>query len=204
MVELARVLAMEERTRHEPIVILDEPTTVLDGGEVDLLFSKLRSLKDRASIIFVSHHLEEVLEITDRIYVFKDGKNVAELETSETNVSDIHRSMVGRELQGAYYRQGKQITPSEDVVLKVEHLSKKGGCQDVSFELHKGEILSFAGVLCSGREDICRAIAGVERADSGLIYVNGKTLPQGSPSASITAALATFHRTGGSRDWFYI
>ena len=65
--------------------------------------------------------------------MFKDGKNVAELETSETNVSDIHRSMVGRELQGAYYRQGKQITPSEDVVLKVEHLSKKGGCQDVSF-----------------------------------------------------------------------
>lgn len=189
MVELARVIAMEDRTCFEPIVILDEPTTVLDGSEIELLFSRLRNLKKRASIIFVSHHLEEVLDITDRIYVFKDGKNVAELKTNETNVTEIHRLMVGRELKGEYYRQGKQISPEEEVILKVENLNKAGRYQDISFELRKGEIIGFAGVLGSGREDICRAIAGVDKPDSGTIKIDGTKVQMGSPSAAIEAGI---------------
>ena len=97
MVELARVMTLEDRTKRHRIIILDEPTTVLESGEVELLFRRLRNLKERASIIFVSHHLNEILEITDRVYVFKDGQNVAERVTSETNVSDLHRLMVGRD-----------------------------------------------------------------------------------------------------------
>lgn len=189
MVELARVLAIGERTSREPVIILDEPTTVLDGSEIELLFTKLRALKEHAAIIFVSHHLEEILELTDRIYVFKDGKSVGELETGAADVSAIHRMMVGRELQGEYYRQGKQIVPETAVVLKVDHLTKPGSCQDVSFELHKGEIIGFAGVLGSGRETVCRAIAGVERIESGQVFVNGKPLNLGSPSASIKAGV---------------
>jgi ribose transport system ATP-binding protein len=189
MVELARVIAMEDRTKFEPIVILDEPTTVLDGNEIDLLFSRLHKLKERAAIIFVSHHLEEVLKITDRIYVFKDGKNAGELITRETDVNEIHRLMVGRELRGEYYRQGKQIKPEEDVVVKVENLTKSGKYKDVSFDLHKGEIISFAGVLGSGREDVCRALAGLDRADGGEISVNGNKLEIDSPSAAIRAGI---------------
>ena len=189
MVELARVIAMEDRTKFEPIVILDEPTTVLDGNEIDLLFSRLTKLKERASIIFVSHHLEEVLKITDRIYVFKDGKNAGELITRETDVNEIHRLMVGRELRGEYYRQGKQIKPEEDVVIKVENLTKSGKYKDVSFDLHKGEIISFAGVLGSGREDVCRALAGLDRADGGKISINGSKLEIDSPSAAIKAGI---------------
>lgn len=189
LVELARVIAMEDRTAFEPIVILDEPTTVLDGNEIKLLFSRLRNLKERAAIIFVSHHLEEVLEITDRIYVFKDGKNVAELVTSETNVNDIHRLMVGRQLRGEYYRQGEQIVPEEKVVLKVDKLTKSGSYTNVSFDLHEGEIIGFAGVLGSGREDVCRALAGVDHPDGGEIRINGAKFQFGSPSAAIKAGI---------------
>jgi ribose transport system ATP-binding protein len=189
LVELARVMALEDLTQYEPIVILDEPTTVLDGNEIELLFSRLRTLKERASIIFVSHHLEEILEITDRVYVFKDGKNVAELKTSETNVGELHQLMVGRELKGEYYRQGKQIMPSEEVVLRVEELCKSDEFQDVNFELHKGEIIGLAGVLGSGRESVCRAIVGVERPESGQIWFDGKILQVGSISAAIEAGI---------------
>ena len=189
MVELARVMSLEERTRHEPIVILDEPTTVLEKAEVDLLFDKLRSLRERASIIFVSHHLEEITELCDRVYVFKDGRNVGELQASETNQSALHHLMVGRDLQGEYYRQGKQCIPQETVMLSIQNLSKKGQYHEINFDLHAGEIIGFAGVLGSGREDICRAVAGVDKPDSGRILVNDEPLKLGQPSQSIKAGI---------------
>jgi ribose transport system ATP-binding protein len=134
MVELARVMTLEDRTSLHPIIILDEPTTVLDGNEVELLFDRLRHLRERASIIFVSHHLNEILEITDRVYIFKDGKNVAERKTSETSVGELHRLMVGRELKGEYYREGKQVTPGDEVVLSIQKLSKQGSYDDISLD----------------------------------------------------------------------
>ena len=189
MVELARVMTIEDRTQHEPIIILDEPTTVLDGTEVELLFARLRSLRERASIIFVTHHLEEILEITDRVYVFKDGKNVAELQTPGLTEKQLHQLMVGREMQGEYYRQSKQATPQADEILRVEELGKAGQYEGVNFTLHKGEIIGFAGVLGSGREGVCRAIAGVEKPDRGSITIGGKALPFGSPARSIAAGV---------------
>lgn len=189
MVELARALAIEEVTQHEPIIILDEPTTVLDGDEIELLFSKLKLLKEHASIIFVSHHLEEVMEITDRIYVFKDGKNVSELKTSETRISQLHQLMVGRELKGEYYRESKQREPEEDVILRVENLTIPNQCKDISFDLHRGEIIAFAGVEGSGREAICRALAGMEKPSQGRVEIEGKQLPFNQPNSSITAGI---------------
>lgn len=189
MVELARVMSLEDRTNYEPIVILDEPTTVLEKGEVELLFDRIRNLKERASIVFVSHHLEEILELTDRVYVFKDGKKVAERVTSETSESELHQLMVGRELKGEYYRQGKQVEPADDIVLSVQNLSKQGLYKDVNFDLHKGEIIGFAGVLGSGREDVCRTLAGLLKPDQGQVRLNGKNLTLGSPSASINAGI---------------
>jgi ribose transport system ATP-binding protein len=189
MVELARIMALEDLTSHEPIVILDEPTTVLEKAEKEMLFDQVRRLKERASIIFVSHHLDEILEITDRVYVFKDGKNVADRDTLGTTVGELHRMMVGRELKGEYYRTSIQSKPSDEVILKVENLNVPGACKDISFELHKGEIIGFAGVLGSGREEVCRAITGVVRPSSGKILMEGKSLPYNSPSASIKAGI---------------
>jgi ribose transport system ATP-binding protein len=189
MVELARVMTIEDRTQHEPIIILDEPTTVLDGSEVELLFTRLRSLRERASIIFVTHHLEEILEITDRVYVFKDGKNVAELETPGLTEKQLHQLMVGREMQGEYYRQSKQAVPQPEQVLRVEGLGKAGQYEGIDFTLHKGEIIGFAGVLGSGREGVCRAVAGVEKPDRGGIAIDGKPLQLGSPARSISAGV---------------
>lgn len=189
MVELARSLAIEDVTSHEPIIILDEPTTVLDADETELLFSKLRVLKEHASIIFVSHHLEDVMEITDRIYVFKDGKNVANLNTNEAHINQLHQLMVGRELKGEYYRESKQRTPEDDIILRVENLAIPGKCKDISFDLHKGEIISFAGVEGSGREAVCRAIAGLEKPSQGRIEMNGEELPFEQPNSSIRAGI---------------
>jgi ribose transport system ATP-binding protein len=182
-------MALEDLTQYEPIVILDEPTTVLEKAEKDLLFERIKALKQRASIIFVSHHLDEIFELTDRVYVFKDGRNVAELVTSESDVSQLHRLMVGRELKGEYYRQSKQAKPVDKVVLSVENLNKQKEYKNVSFELHEGEIIGFAGVLGSGREGVCRAIAGVEKPDIGQIKVAGKAMQLGSTSAAIKAGI---------------
>jgi ribose transport system ATP-binding protein len=189
MVELARVMTIEDRTQHEPVIILDEPTTVLDGTEVKLLFDRLLSLRERASIIFVTHHLEEILEITDRVYVFKDGKNVAEMETKGLTEKQLHQLMVGREMQGEYYRQSKQATPQVDEILKIEGLGKAGQYEGVDLTLRKGEIIGLSGVLGSGREGVCRAIAGVEKPDRGSITIDGKPLQLGSSARSIAAGV---------------
>ena len=189
MVELARVMSLEDRTHHAPIVILDEPTTVLEKNEIDLLFERIRSLKERASIIFVSHHLDEILELTDRVYIFKDGRKVADRPTSETSESELHQLMVGRELKGEYYRQSKQITPADQVVMSIQGLSKEGQYEDFSLDLHKGEIIGLAGVLGSGREEVCRTVAGIIKPDQGQILINGQALSMGSPSESIKSGI---------------
>ena len=204
MVEFARVMTLEDRTKRHPIIILDEPTTVLESGEVELLFKRLRNLKERASIIFVSHHLDEILEITDRVYVFKDGQNVAERVTSETNVSELHRLMVGRELKGEYYREGKQATPAEGVVLSIRNLTKKGSYYDVNLDLHRGEIVGLAGVLGSGREDVCRTIAGIVTPDAGQVLMGRKRLPFGSPTAPSRPASAMSRRRSRPRRTGYL
>ena len=189
MVELARVMSLEDRTQHAPIVILDEPTTVLEKNEIELLFDRIRSLKERASIIFVSHHLDEILELTDRVYIFKDGKKVADRVTSETSESELHQLMVGRELKGEYYRQSKQITPSDQVVMSIQGLTKEGQYEDFNLDLHKGEIIGLAGVLGSGREEVCRTVAGIIKPDQGQILINGQSLALGSPSQSIKSGI---------------
>src|SRR5512133_4375860 len=189
MVELARVMTLEDRTRRHPIIILDEPTTVLESAEVKVLFDRLRNLKERASIIFVSHHLDEILEITDRVYVFKDGKNVTERKTSETSVGELHRLMVGRELKGEYYREGKQIAPGNDVVLGIRNLNKQATYHDVSLDVHAGEIVGLAGVLGSGREEVCRTVAGIVKPDSGEVFICGQRLALGAPANSIKAGV---------------
>ena len=129
MVELAKALTLEERAEGHLVILLDEPTSVLERADIDILFSRVRALKARASFIFVSHRLDEVLELSDRVYVMKDGAVVAELAAAEADVPKLHQLMVGRGLQSEYYREPQQKPHGETVVLRAEGLTLDGAYQ---------------------------------------------------------------------------
>ena len=169
MVELAKALTLEEHASGHLVILLDEPTSVLERHEIEILFARVRALKARASFIFVSHRLSEVLELSDRIYVMKDGAVVAELQAAEADVKTLHRLMVGRGLQAEYYREPLQRPFGDDVVLELEGLGCGDAYRDVSFKLHAGEILGIAGVLGSGREELTRSLAGLLPHDRGRL-----------------------------------
>lgn len=176
MVEIAKALSLDSRIKGDITILLDEPTSVLERKEVDLLFEIVRDLKQRASIVFISHRLEEVLDISDRVYVMRDGKVVKELAAGEATVKDLHQHMVGRQLHHEYYREARQTTPTARVVLQCEGLCKDGAFSNISFPLHAGEIIGIAGVIGSGREDLARCLAGHAAVDRGTLTVDGSVV----------------------------
>src|SRR3954454_23591508 len=123
MVELAKALALEDRVARDLVILLDEPTSVLEQAEIDILFARVRALKSRASFVFVSHRLDEVLALSDRIYVMKDGGLVGEMPAAEASAPILHRMMVGRGLHSEYYRESEQAPPQEAVVLEAAGLA---------------------------------------------------------------------------------
>ena len=176
MVEIAKALSLDSRIKGHVTILLDEPTSVLERKEVDLLFSIIRDLRSRASFVFISHRIEEVLDISDRVYVLRDGKCVKELPAKGATVKDLHQLMVGRQLHHEYYREARQTAPSQDVVLACDGLSKQGAFSGVGFTLHAGEVLGIAGVIGSGREDLARCLAGHARFDSGVLKIAGQAV----------------------------
>ncbi len=173
MIEIAKALSLDTRIKGNVTILLDEPTSVLEKKEVELLFNIVADLKQRASIVFISHRLEEVLDISDRVYVMRDGKVVKELPAKNATVKDLHQLMVGRQLQHEYYREQRQSPPSDKIILECDGLAKTGMFSGVSFTLHEGEVLGIAGVIGSGREDVARCLAGHAKIDSGTMKVNG-------------------------------
>jgi ribose transport system ATP-binding protein len=187
MVEIAKVInqARSEDNEHS-LILLDEPTSVLNGEEIKKLFNEMRKLTAMGhSIIFVSHRLDEVLEISDRIYVFKDGENVANMHAKDADEAKLYELMVGRATSSQYYKLDQQIQPSEEVMLEVNDLGLHGVFKHVSFKLHKGEILGICGVIGSGKEEICSVICGDDKPTSGSISMGGKTLRLSSPYAAL-------------------
>ena len=185
MVEFAKALSLDDRIDGDVTILLDEPTSVLERKEVELLFSIIRELTERASIVFISHRLEEVLDICDRIYVMRDGKMVAELRAAEANIKDLHRHMVGRQLQHEYYREARQTIAIDDVVLESAKLCVEGEFSEVSFKLRKGEVLGIAGVIGSGREALIRCLAGHVAPTSGSLKIAGKEVTQCGPKDAV-------------------
>ncbi len=181
MVELAKALSLEERVSGNLVVLFDEPTSVLERKEIELLFQIVRDLKTRASFVFVSHRLDEVLEVSDRIYVMRDGKVAGEMQSSQASATDLHTLMVGRDLHAEYYRENLQRAHSERVVMEVEGLACNKHFDDVSFNLHEGEILGIAGVIGSGREELAQCLAGLRSIDAGFIRINGEEVTLDSP-----------------------
>ncbi|MBW3097967.1 sugar ABC transporter ATP-binding protein [Pseudohoeflea coraliihabitans] len=174
LVELAKVLALEERIKGDLVILLDEPTSVLAREEVELLFSLVRELTSRASFIFVSHRMDEVLELSDRIYVMKDGAVVDVVTQAEANVDAIQRKMVGRDVDKEYYREQLQKPyDASKTLVRFDRASVAGKFSDISFDLHAGEVLCLVGTEGSGREAILRTIFGLERPTGGTVDVKG-------------------------------
>ena len=181
MLEVAKAFSESIHTDH-PIILLDEPTAGLDEGGRELLFDRIDELRDRASFVFVSHELEEVLEISDRIYVLKDGKLVRELPTAEASESILQRAMVGRETADEYYRTNRQRTVDTDTdpVLRATDIELEDALNSVSFDLHEGEIFGIVGVEGCGKSELGRVLCGADAPDSGRIHVDGEPIEPGA------------------------
>lgn len=184
-VELAKVLAIEELVDRPPIILFDEPTSVLTPEEIKLLFKQINRLRGSATIVFVSHRLEEVLEISDRIVVMTDGRKVAERDSGSVDRNELYELMVGRQRATDVRSDRKPVPTSAAPVLKIERLSSGQHFRNVNFELRRGEILGIAGVLGSGAEEVCRAAFGAERVDGGTIAIDGRTVTPGSPRIAV-------------------
>ena len=194
MVELAKALTLEDQAEGHLVILLDEPTSVLERADIDILFERVRALKTRASFVFVSHRLDEVLELSDRVYVMKDGGVVAELPAAEADVHELHRLMVGRGLQAEYYREPLQKPFRDQVVLETRGLGLAGAYRDVDLVLHTGEILGIAGVIGSGREELTRTLAGFAPHDTGTLTINGRQTRLASPADAVDQGIGYIPR----------
>ena len=182
MVEIAKALSADAR-----IIIMDEPTAALTDHEIQELFRTIRELKVRGiSVIYISHRLEEIFEIGDRLTVLRDGRRIGTVDVAHTTIPDIIRMMVGRELGEMFPKTAAAYGPE---VLRVEHLTRRGFVTDVSFALRRGEILGFAGLVGSGRTELMNAIVGVDPVVSGRILVDGKPVSIHSPVDAIRAGI---------------
>jgi ribose transport system ATP-binding protein len=185
LLEVGRILWLSEIFGRPPVIVLDEPTTVLDSNEIQQLFSIIQSIREKAGIIFISHHLQEVLELVDRVVIFRDGRDIASLPAGELTVQNIQEMMIGRELNTEYYLVDKQREPSDKVVLEVKQLTVNGKFHNISFTLRKGEIVSLVGLDGSGKEEVCRSIFGALPPDQGEVLLLGKRLNLKRPDLTI-------------------
>jgi ribose transport system ATP-binding protein len=174
MIEIARNVWLARKSNARvPIILLDEPTTALEQNDIKFLFQKLNEIKKHTAIIFISHRLEEIVTLCDRVYVLKDGKNVGCFNKDDISENLLRSKMVGKELVGEFYQSSMQRKAGEKVVLELKGCSKKHAFYDVSFQLKEGEILSICGTVGSGKEALCKAIFGITKFDSGEVYIDG-------------------------------
>ncbi|MTI59048.1 MAG: sugar ABC transporter ATP-binding protein [Firmicutes bacterium] len=179
MVEIVKALSY-----NSEVLIMDEPTAALTDSEIEELFLIIKKLRDDGvGIIYISHRLEELKEISDRITVMRDGCYIDTVNTQEVEIDKIIKMMVGREIYES--SSSKIYDKNQSVVLEVKNLNRAGVIKDVSFSLKKGEILGFAGLMGAGRTEVARAIFGADPLDSGEIYVNGKKVEIKSPADAV-------------------
>ena len=179
MVEIAKALSFNSK-----ILIMDEPTTALTETEIDTLFDIINSIREKGvGIIYISHRMDELKRISNRITVMRDGTYVDTLETSETEMSKVIQLMVGRHV---YIESKPNIASGEkETVLKVRNISTKNLLKDVSFELKKGEILGFAGLMGAGRTEVARVLFGADPSTKGTINLHGKEVKIKSPADAV-------------------
>jgi rhamnose transport system ATP-binding protein len=183
LVEIAKALSFDAR-----VLIMDEPTAALTGSEVARLFGVVRTLREQgAAILFISHRLEEVFALCQRVTTLRDGGRIASEPVEGLGEDDLIRRMVGRDLDELYPKLPSEVGP---VALSVRRLTREGVFTDVSFEVRGGEIVGLAGLVGAGRSEVARAVFGVDRWDGGEVQVAGKPLKPGAPSLAMAAGLA--------------
>jgi len=170
------------------LYVMDEPTSALNAAEAELLFTVLREIRRSGrSVLYVSHRLDEVMQLCDRVTVLRDGAVIGTRPVAETSADEIIRMMIGRQVGEAYARQ--TITAADETVLEVRDLAGNG-VERVSFALKKGEIVGLAGLAGAGQSELLRLLIGAERASRGLIRIAGRRFSPGNPAAAWTAGLA--------------
>lgn len=180
MCEIAKAISHKAK-----VIIFDEPSAALTESEIEQLFKIIRGLRDQQlGIVYISHRMDEIKKITDRVTVMRDGSYVGTLITSESSKSDIINMMVGRVIYEAPKTES-HVPPDAPVVLKVDHLNAGRMVQDVSFELHKGEILGFSGLMGAGRTEMARALFGADSKESGDIYIKGEKVNIRTPEDAV-------------------
>ena len=187
MIEIVKVLNRVSHGRESgALILLDEPTSVLNAEEIETLYEKVREMKEADNgVVFISHRLSEVMNICDRIFVFKDGQNVCEMPTEEASEAILYEKMVGKSSAKEFYRNEMQKPAGKKVLVKAEHVSAFGLFHDVSFELHEGEILGVCGVVGSGKESLTSVIAGDIKHSSGKLVVDGRERTYSSPHKAL-------------------
>ena len=174
MIEVAKALSFNSK-----IIIMDEPTSSLTETETDTLFKIIRRLRDKnVAIVFISHKLAEIFAITDEVAILRDGVSAGRMVTAGCSENDIVKAMVGRDVDDLY---AKKAAPIGDVVLEVKGLNTKGFLKDINFQLRAGEILGFAGLVGAGRSEVMRAVFGIDKKESGEIYIKGQKVEIHTP-----------------------
>ncbi|MEV5105842.1 sugar ABC transporter ATP-binding protein [Streptomyces massasporeus] len=181
MVEIAKALSLDAR-----VLIMDEPTAVLTSEEVDKLFAIVRTLReDGVGIVFITHHLEEIAALGDRVTVIRDGRSVGQVPAS-TPEDELVRLMVGRSIEQQYPRERADRGAA---LLSVEGLTRDGVFHDVGFEVHAGEVVGIAGLVGAGRTEVVRAVFGADAYDKGTVKVSGAPIAKYDVNAAMTAGI---------------
>ena len=189
MVEIAKALSL-----HADVLIMDEPTAALTAGEVDRLFALVRGLRDEGvGIVFITHHLEEIPALGDRVTVLRDGRSVGQVP-ADTPRDELVRLMVGRSIEQQYPRATGHVQETAGgngarPLLRVSGLGRKGSFSGIGFEVRAGEVVGLAGLVGSGRTEVARAVFGADRYDTGSVEVLGKRLPRGDVNAAMAAGI---------------
>lgn len=183
MVEICKALAFESR-----ILIMDEPTTMLTKFEIEILFRMVTELRAKGmTIVYISHKLKEVKQLCDRVVVLRDGVMVHDGPTTEITPLEMAQKMVGRELDSFFPPKGK---PDGDVVFEVRNISVPGVLDDISFSLHRGEILGLAGLVGAGRTELAETILGLRKKSGGQLFKDGKALSIAEPADAVAAGIS--------------
>jgi ribose transport system ATP-binding protein len=185
MVELAKVLSLEELVRGHLVILFDEPTAVLNPPEIQALFRQIRRIKHRSSVVFVSHRMDEILDISDRVYVMSDGRNVADRKKAGVDVDELYELMVGKQRVNRTDRKARLSHIGAEPALTLTNVSVPGAIADISLKLAPGEILGLIGVQGSGAETVLRTIFGMADKFTGEIRYFGEPLKIDSPAEAV-------------------
>ncbi len=188
MIAIARSLQVSAK-----VLILDEPTSSLDQNEVNQLFNVIRKLKEEGlAIVFVSHFLDQIYEITDRLTVLRNGKWIGEYMTRDIERLELISKMIGKDLKELKHteKEGSKALGKRNLFLQGENVCKKGKIAPFDLDVHEGEVVGLAGLLGSGRTELARLLFGADKADSGDIKINGKKAMLSSPQQAISKGMA--------------